>query len=174
LDYNSEKKCGFCNESIPRGASRCPYCGSILEVTVDESFTDIGTEQQQQDVAGSEPFTSQSEAPKDNPVGGHEPQARQQVQRPYYPGNYQPMQSNSGKAPLSNGLKVFLTVLFTILPGIGQLAGIITAIVFMSAEGDNDRKSFGVALLVASLVMFLLTCIGCFTLAMLGQSLSNY
>ena len=64
--------------------------------------------------------------------------------------------------PLSNGMKVFLTVLFTIIPGVGQLAGIITAILFMNAEGDSDRKSFGVAILVASLIMFVLSCIGCF------------
>jgi hypothetical protein len=72
-------------------------------------------------------------------------------------------------------LKVFLTVLFTVLPGIGQLAGIITAIVFMSSEGDSDRRSFGVALLVASLIMFVLACIGCFVASLASASLPfNY
>ncbi|NJD03947.1 MAG: zinc ribbon domain-containing protein [Ruminiclostridium sp.] len=65
----------------------------------------------------------------------------------------------SGMEPLSNGLKVFLTILFAIIPGIGQLAGIITAIVFMNEYDDADRKSFGAALLVASIILFVMTCI---------------
>jgi len=65
---------------------------------------------------------------------------------------------------------VFLTVLFTLLPGIGQLAGIITAIVFMNADGDKDRKSFGVALLVACLILFVFACIGCFVISIASQS----
>ncbi len=76
--------------------------------------------------------------------------------------------------PLSNGMKVFLTMLFTIIPGIGQLAGIITAIVFMNAEGDSDRKSFGVALLVGSLIMFVLACIGCFMLVITISSANQF
>jgi len=75
--------------------------------------------------------------------------------------------------PLSNGMKVFLTVIFTLIPGIGQLAGIITAIIFMNNEYDSDRKSFGVAILVASLIMFVLSCIGCF-IAVLAISSSQY
>ncbi len=94
------------------------------------------------------------------------------AERPYYKASYTD-DLRGDKEPLSNGLKVLLTVLFTILPGIGQLAGIITAIVFMNAE-DKDRKSFGVALLVACLVMFVLACIGCFVLGLASQSIRDY
>ena len=66
------------------------------------------------------------------------------------------------RPPLSNGMKVFLTILFTMVPGLGQLAGIITAIVFMNTDDDPDRKSFGVAILIASLILFVISCIGCF------------
>jgi len=90
------------------------------------------------------------------------------AQRPYYKGSFTD-DFGSGREPLSNGLKVFLTILFTVLPGIGQLAGIITAIVFMNAA-DKDRKSFGVALLVACLVLFVLVCIGCFVIGLVSQS----
>ena len=69
---------------------------------------------------------------------------------------------NNGKAPLGNGMKVFLTLVFALLPGIGQLAGIITAIAFMSSNDDSDRRSFGSALLVANIIMFVLMCLGCF------------
>jgi hypothetical protein len=63
---------------------------------------------------------------------------------------------------LSNNMKVFLTVVSTI-PWIGQLIGIISAIVFMNSEYDADRKSFGLALLIASISLFVIvSCIGCF------------
>lgn len=67
---------------------------------------------------------------------------------------------------MSNGLKVFLTVLFVIIPGIGQLAGAITAIIMMNSDTDNDKRSFGTALLVASLLVFLLTCTISFVIAL--------
>ncbi len=195
MDYNMQKKCGFCGETIPRSASRCPYCGSILEVTVDDSFS---VAEPQQDTGENNTVMPQPEDKHEAALSGQSPDEgreseagnddayRQQnegwqagpynqgTQRPYYPRNQQPTPSNGGKTPLSNGLKVFLTVLFTVLPGIGQLAGIITAIVFMSSDGDSDRKSFGVALLVASLAMFVLSCVSCFVLSLLGQSLSYY
>ena len=105
-------------------------------------------------------------------------QRQEYGQRPYYPRQQQQQppvyRNNSSKPPLSNGLKVFLTMLFTLLPGIGQLAGIITAIVFMSTDGDNDRRSFGVAILVASLAMFILSCLGCFILYSIGESFPLY
>jgi len=74
---------------------------------------------------------------------------------------------------LSNGMKVLLTVIFTIIPGFGQLAGIITAIIFMNSEDDEDKKSFGVAILVASLIMFVLACIGCFIAILAASSMRN-
>jgi len=94
------------------------------------------------------------------------------TRRPDYSEDRQPYAPNGGRQPLSNGLKVFLTVLFTLVPGIGQLAGIITAIVFMSTEEDSDRRSFGVALLVSNLILFVLACIGCFTVFLIAQNMS--
>ena len=38
LENNMQKKCGFCGESIPVNASRCPYCGSILEITFENNY----------------------------------------------------------------------------------------------------------------------------------------
>ena len=68
---------------------------------------------------------------------GFRVQNRDTFPKPAY--NVQP--GRAGKSPLSNGMKVFLTVLFTIIPGLGQIAGIITAIVFMNEDDDADRKS---------------------------------
>ncbi|HEY9062330.1 MAG TPA: hypothetical protein VIO64_17800 [Pseudobacteroides sp.] len=71
-------------------------------------------------------------------------------------GNYGDMDAYDIK-PLSNKTKVFLTALSSFLPWVGQLTGIIAAIVYMNSEDDEDRRSFGRALLVSSLVVFLIT-----------------
>jgi hypothetical protein len=211
LDNYSQKKCGFCGENIPAEADRCPYCGSILEVTVDSPYKmpeqqgdapGAGVSETGDSVQGNGPVQDQQDAANQNdtyaPQYGQTPPQYEQTppqygqtppqgmgqgpaygqrydygQRPYYPRQQQsPAYRSSTRPPLSNGLKVFLTMLFTLLPGIGQIAGIITAIVFMSSDGDEDRRSFGVALLVASLVMFVLSCLGCFLLYSIGENLS--
>jgi hypothetical protein len=220
-DNNNQKKCGFCGENIPVGAGRCPYCGSILEVTFDnncrvdqpevkpvngDSYGQVNTEQQQtrqnaecnpavsenpnvgeqQGNAGApgcmgEQLTQSTTSPGAVPPAGRPDQQTEytaqthNAYKPYNGGGYPPNYNYNGgvKQPLSNGMKVFLTVLFTVLPGIGQLAGIIAAIVFMNSDGDSDRKSFGVALLVASLIMFVISCIGCFVLMILSANQMN-
>jgi hypothetical protein len=59
--------------------------------------------------------------------------------------------------PLSNKTKVFLTAISSFVPWLGQLIGIIAAIVYMNSEDDEDRRSFGRALLASSLIVFLIT-----------------
>jgi hypothetical protein len=197
LYYNMQKNCGFCGESIPAAARRCPYCGSVLDAIADENFnvnmeTEEGSKQPYsgpgwdgagqpvqdpakdtqagQNMPGSVNEGQKAPAETGEPYGtrmGTGPQTEQWNQYRYVP------QPGYGRTPLSNGMKVFLTVLFTLLPGIGQLAGIITAIVFMSSEGDSDRKSFGVALLVNCVVLFMLSCTGCFIFSIVAQSMSK-
>ena len=82
-----------------------------------------------------------------------------------------PVYGSEPAKPLSNGMKVFLTAIFALVPAIGQLAGIITAILFMNSEDDGDRKSFGAAILVLSLVMFALSCIAGFIAVITVSSL---
>lgn len=197
-DNNTLKKCGFCGESIPMGAGRCPYCGSILEVTIEGSYQidtnqDLSNNVSEQDAAGQQSNDWQPNAvPQDqtshygvygdNDAVPQEPQPQEpQPQQPQsqgpgpQPQPYRPVQGDGRspyqnnnqnrpayvKLPLSNGLKVFLTIIFTMIPGFGQIAGIITAIVFMSSA-DQDRKSFGIAILVACAVLFTISCIVCF------------
>ena len=183
MDNRNEnvKKCAFCGMDVPADAVRCSYCGSLLEVKVDQNVF--------MNPQAGEPSALERETPateNDEEAAGYK--ANHQTQpddkavfeaKPVsntgsgYRQDYKmPSYGRSGRVPLSNGLKVFLTILFTVIPGIGQLAGIITAIVFMNADDDADRKSFGVALLVASIVLFVLSCIGSFML-MLFFSISQ-
>lgn len=218
FENNAQKKCGFCGESIPVRAERCPYCGSLLEVTFESGYQinpsenpasnregdknlgapdGIKPDDGGQAGAGQDAQANQDLLPpQDNagqyadnesygapaPQGGAEGQSERKsgAQRSggaNYNNRYIPdgsFSNNYGHTPLSNGLKVFLTALFILIPGIGQLAGIITAIVFMNSEGDSDKKSFGVALLVLSLILFVFACIGCFVIAIYSASLNQY
>jgi hypothetical protein len=75
--------------------------------------------------------------------------------------------------PLSNGYKVFLTVISTVIPGFGQLLGIISAIIFMNSDDDSDRRSFGVALLIATSIMFIFSFICFFVIILAAGSLKQ-
>ena len=207
-DNNTQKNCGFCGESIPLRAGRCPYCGSILEVTVDSSYHINHIDPQENsavpqnaatpekpDITGN-PDIMQNPVMTGNPDEPERPLMTDHIAKPVNPGtqngpgvaentdtgarpynNYRSIPErkpeNNGKYPLSNGMKVFLTVICTIIPGLGQLVGIIAAIVFMNSDDDSDRRSFGVSLLVASLVMFVFACIGCFILVIAISSSSQ-
>jgi len=59
-------------------------------------------------------------------------------------------------SPMGNGFKVFLVTVSNLLPGIGQLIGVIAGIVFMNAGEDKDRQSFGKAILISSVIVFLI------------------
>ncbi len=174
-ENNNLKKCGFCGMEVSVGAGRCPYCGSLLEMKVGgdtfagpqesrvpaperETPSQVNEGETAEYKPGYQAQPADRPAFEIKPVYGAGDGYRQDYKLPPY--------GRSGREPLSNGLKVFLTILFTVIPGIGQLAGIITAIVFMNAEDDADRKSFGVALLVASIILFVLSCIGCFVLTL--------
>jgi hypothetical protein len=170
---NAGSDAGNASGSVPADGSIQPQNIGDSQDTVDSQFTGENQNTVNQDITSRQQY---GQAPQQNMGQRPEYGQRQEYgQKPYYPRNQQPpVYYNNGKPPLSNGLKVFLTMLFTLLPGIGQLAGIITAIVFMSADGDNDRRSFGVALLVASLAMFVLSCLGCFGLSLFAQNISDF
>jgi rubrerythrin len=56
--------------------------------------------------------------------------------------------------PLSNLLKVVLTVFICMIPLFGQLVGLFFGI-FFSIYEDKDRKSFGKIIILLSIIMFL-------------------
>ena len=75
--------------------------------------------------------------------------------------------------PLTNELKVFLTAVTVLFPGVGQILGVICSIIFMNSNNDLDRRSFGKALLITSLLMFVLVCISCFTVTVMLTAIKN-
>jgi hypothetical protein len=171
-----KRKCNFCGEEISIYVRRCPYCGSLIEQTagsiifapqkilsdveptnqpgVENTISTKGehTVLQQNNRENSEPEVARPEILRSHQthrmnaanfnlstMSLNNPQGKPQV-----------------KKPLSNGYKVFLTVITSLLPGLGQLLGLILSIVYLNAE-DDDRRSFGTALMIASLITFVLS-----------------
>lgn len=103
-------------------------------------------------------FLSMHRAAPNNPKPQHVPPVRRT-----------PNSTGYDKPSLSNAMKVFLTSLSALVPGLGQLVGAIIAIVYMNSEGDADKRSFGVALLVNSIIIFVLWAILCCVLGIIGS-----
>lgn len=191
------KKCSYCGEEIEAWAKRCAHCGSLQD-TDGESINDnkdtgalpqedVNKENSLSDQETGHEEVHEKAEPKEQPpeqgrrmppetpgVKREAPGQQAYGYRPYSaPYSQAPM---SGRNSLSNGMKVFLTVLCAVIPGLGQLAGIIIAIVFMNTQENiedyADRRSFGLALLIACIVVFVLACLGCFVLA-LAASFQN-
>lgn len=75
---------------------------------------------------------------------------------------------------LSNGMKVAVTAICCVIPALGQLVGIILSIVYMNAsetESDyEDKRSFGLALLITSVAVLGFSCLICFALIFIGAA----
>ena len=76
---------------------------------------------------------------------------------------------------LSNWTKVMLTALVVLIPGIGQIVGIIFGLVFIANDRDADRRSYGGALITASIIAFVISAIFWFMFALsFGPDLYYY
>lgn len=147
-----KKKCEYCGESIHINTRRCPFCGSIVSEIPKEVIKE------------EEPLDTLGDA-----VAG--PDTKEQLSN--NEGDWTPdvMSNGNLQKPLSNAIKVFITSLACIIPGFGQLLGIIFAVIFMSDEQDGDRRSFGKALMVVSLVIFALISLCCIIYAVFAYSI---
>lgn len=135
-----KKKCEYCGELIHINTRRCPFCASI----VSEIPKEIITEQESQDLTGQQ--ANNGDMKEHSPITES---------------GWTSSVKTSDKKQLSNAIKVFITVIACVIPGFGQLLGIIFAVVFMSDELDSDRRSFGKALMVACLVIFAFFAVCC-------------
>lgn len=148
-----KKTCSYCGEDISPESRRCPYCGSLVDAGTTNSVVinkpDAAVEENQvtTDITTQETADSITQETADD----------KKTAVPYEP--YRVPDKITAASRLSNALKVFITVVCTVVPGLGQLAGIIIAIIFINSDDDEDRKSFGTALLISSLIVFVITCI---------------
>lgn len=74
--------------------------------------------------------------------------------------------ASAGGNVLSNWTKVFLCALSVIIPGIGQLIGLISGLVMISNDSDSDKRSYGAALLTVSIIIFVIQLIFWFLFAL--------
>lgn len=193
MDNNENRKCSYCGEEIPYEARRCKYCGSLLAVAAEEyapegaahgdqtgeedrndGFSEGGcspTDPENKSFnTGTANFPQVKTAPFNSAQGTPPAPAASTVRMPNAAPPPRRKYAAGYTKPLGNGRKVFLTIISTVIPGLGQLIGLILGLVFMNQE-EPDRRSFGQALLVASLVFFVGTCVLCFVVVLAMSSI---
>jgi hypothetical protein len=67
---------------------------------------------------------------------------------------------------MNNWVKVILTALSVLIPGLGQIVGIIAGLIFVGNDLDYDKRTFGAALLTVSIITFLILSIFWFIMAL--------
>jgi ABC-type dipeptide/oligopeptide/nickel transport system permease component len=75
--------------------------------------------------------------------------------------NNKPLNNNF----MSNWAKVILSALAVIIPGVGQIVGIILGLVFVASDNNADKRSYGAALITVSVVVFILSALFWFIFA---------
>lgn len=143
--------CKECGKIIDGDQKKCPFCGTeVNDITDREIFSD-STESFDKEKSIEEPII------ESNPLDVT-PTIREK---------YNPISNDFIKPeiqPLSNWIKVTLSVLIPTLPGLGSIIGIIASIIFMTKE-DEDRKTLGYALLTYSVIFLILLCTCCMIFA---------
>ncbi len=185
-DYNRTKRCSYCGEEIAFDDRRCPFCCSLLNDNQFDTSAFYNNEFVQPYNNGwnpppdnnfynyneynqippyyQQPLQPQPETVQNQTYASPEMQSWNNVQS-------QPMQSdsletNTGENAFSTRFKVFLTAACSVVPGLGQLAGIIISIILLNSEDNEDKKKFGASLMLSSVVTFAFQCIMIFLLVM--------
>lgn len=142
--------CRSCGKILEEEKERCPFCGHKEE---------------------EEGIGEQERRPKSTPVEGHVFE-QDLIEATQNRGSGIPdgMQSiEKVDIPMmSNWRKVLLSIWVAVIPGIGPLMGMIIGSVLMTGQ-DEDRKSFGQALLGVSVFFLLLLCGFCFMMVSITQ-----
>lgn len=166
-----KKNCNFCGEEISSELRRCPYCGSLLgsikkgdinaSDTMPNAHSSVNVAQMcvEQNDDGTIVIKECEEMLPTEAVG--ETMNSNEANTSQSRNSKQSIPVVIENKRLSNGMKVFLTILSTVIPGLGQLIGIIISVIFINSN-DSDRNSFGVALMIASLLLFVLSCLSIF------------
>lgn len=181
----NNKICRTCSELSPVELEKCQYCGSELKDLVEDMNSDldlkitIGRKTAEKEVeeinnpeilpyANNEIHIDETDEKPDRSI--IEDQIQFNDIFGFKTTNEIPEKTKNAVKELkedsiSNNRKVLLAVICSIVPGFGQSFCLILSLGFMNSEENEDRKSFGNALFVASLVMFVITCIVSFLIA---------
>lgn len=150
--------CRECGKIIEDDQKYCPYCGK----EVNDIFNNIDNQNTKIETMEEEESTITGRSEEESVV-----ETKLLEETPYLSENKIGTNQNLvevNRQPLSNWIKVSLSILVPALPGIGALIGIIAAIIFMTKE-DEDRKTFGYALLTYSVIFLILICTCCMIFA---------
>lgn len=156
---NNSIACNYCGEEIHTGSRRCPYCGSLLKVEFGEFPVSFPPAQTVAAVPDTRETGEMQQG--DMPAQAHDSATEnmktqvQVSQAVFGPARPLPDAEKGDTAPLSNSKKVWLVVITTLIPGLGQLIGVIASVLYLNSL-EEDRRTFGSSLLVASIVVFFL------------------
>lgn len=159
------KICEKCEAKLHERTLRCPNCNTLLtdaSKIVDDTPETVESEPSVQPNLGNE-FDVQI---SDNNVQNSTAETPKDVKDYIYKAEVR--HSLEYTAPLSNFIKVLLTA-FSMFPIAGQFIGTFFGI-FFSTYDDNDRSTFGKALIFLSVIMFM---IYAYNIMMLSEILSN-
>ncbi|MBM7686405.1 MAG: hypothetical protein PWP07_1678 [Epulopiscium sp.] len=167
--------CRECGKIIEDGQKECPYCGTEVNDTINiENHIEDHIENRNVEVKSEK----DEEEPiikiiSDEPIIKTTPEEEPTIKTKHFEESPSVTENKFGSnqkipekntQPLNNWIKVTLSVLISALPGIGSLIGIIAAIIFMTKE-DEDRKTFGYALLTYSIIYLIFICTCCMIFA---------
>lgn len=156
------KKCEHCGEEIHIRSQKCPFCNQTVsnvpeEIIRVEDTNANETESKLEENEIKEETIPQSEDMK-NIYNGQTNAVNFVVGNNGEPKDYvykaEVRHSLEYTNPMSNTVKVFVSALCT-LPILGQVIGAFLGVFFSTYE-DTDRRSFGRALILLSIFMFVL------------------
>lgn len=154
------KKCEHCGEQIHIRSQKCPFCNQTVEEEpkIEEKSEKMDENKQEilENNSGSDKTEEMQEDSENKEINDVPPTFDFRVgQEPQdYVYKAEVKHSLEYTSTMSNLTKVFLSAICTI-PLIGQILGTFLGVFFITYE-DSDRKSFGKALIILSITMFLL------------------
>ena len=175
MESLNNKRCVTCGELSTEEFDKCQYCGSVLVDNLDYANSDVDTK-----TIGIEEDIK-SVAPENLNYNNADKYFEEEFEKDVSEISNDQLQFNNifgfksennipkvevKNKSISNGRKVLLTIICSIIPGFGQLFCLILSLGYMNSEENEDMKSFGQALFVAALVLFVLTCIISFVIAL--------
>ena len=177
METQTYSRCKYCNEPIGKHEARCRYCASLIDweeahsehshskdsINNEAEELKYQTESQRNELVRGQDFVLVDYTP---PVA--EDKLNNQInninQIHNTKHNINTTTNNSftknkafvkKKKPLSNSAKVWIATLCTVFPFVGQIAGLILSISFINSS-DPDKRTYGSALLIPNVILFVL------------------